>query len=77
MVQDPQRMTILADTSDDKAKAYTQVTDLSGTVRCMSPSGRLTVERDSGDGGPRRVVPVWVPVLWPLIVRAICIMQTR
>jgi hypothetical protein len=32
-------------------KAYTQVTDLSGTVRYVT-GGRLTVEHDSGDGGP-------------------------
>lgn len=42
-----------ADSSDDKTKAYTQVTDLSGTVRYVT-GGRLTVEQDSGDGGPAR-----------------------
>lgn len=42
-----------ADNSDDKTKAYTQVTDLSGTVRYVT-GGRLTVEQDSGDGGPAR-----------------------
>ena len=42
-----------ADSSADKTKAYTQVTDLSGTVRYVT-GGRLTVEQDSGDGGPAR-----------------------
>lgn len=42
-----------ADTSGDSTKAYTQVTDLSGTVRYVT-GGRLTVEQDSGDGGPAR-----------------------
>ncbi|MBA5872152.1 MAG: hypothetical protein GDA68_19460 [Nitrospira sp. CR2.1] len=42
-----------ADHSDDKTKSYTQVTDLSGTVRYVT-GGRLTVEQDSGDGGPAR-----------------------
>ena len=40
-----------ADVSGDSTKAYTQVTDLSGTVRYVT-GGRLTVEPDSGDGGP-------------------------
>lgn len=40
-----------ADHSGDSTKAYTQVTDLSGTVRYVT-GGRLTVEQDSGDGGP-------------------------
>ena len=42
-----------ADTSSDSTKAYTQVTDLSGTVRYVT-GGRLTIEQDSGDGGPAR-----------------------
>lgn len=42
-----------ADTSTDSTKAYTQVTDLSGTVRYVT-GGRLTIEQDSGDGGPAR-----------------------
>ena len=42
-----------ADHSGDSTKAYTQVTDLSGTVRYVT-GGRLTVEHDSGDGGPAR-----------------------
>ena len=42
-----------ADSSDDKTKAYTQVTDLSGTVRYVT-GGRLTVEQDSGDGSLAR-----------------------
>lgn len=42
-----------ADASADKTKAYTQVTDLSGTVRYVI-GGRLSIERDSGDGGPAR-----------------------
>ncbi len=42
-----------ADSSADTTKAYTQVTDLSGTVRYVT-GGRLTVEQDSGDGGPAR-----------------------
>jgi sugar lactone lactonase YvrE len=42
-----------ADTSADATKAYSQVTDLSGTVRYVT-GGRLTVEHDSGDGGPAR-----------------------
>ena len=41
------------DTSSDSTKAYTQVTDLSGTVRYVT-GGRLTIEQDSGDGGPAR-----------------------
>ncbi len=40
-----------ADASADKANAYKQVTDLSGTVRYVT-GGRLAVERDLGDGGP-------------------------
>ena len=39
--------------SADATKAYSQVTDLSGTVRYVT-GGRLTVEHDSGDGGPAR-----------------------
>jgi len=42
-----------ADASTDSTKAYTQVTDLSGTVRYVT-GGRLTIEQDSGDGGPAR-----------------------
>jgi len=42
-----------ADTSTDSTKAYTQVTDLSGTVRYVT-GGRLTIEQESGDGGPAR-----------------------
>lgn len=42
-----------ADTSADSTKAYTQVTDLSGTVRYVT-GGRLTIEQESGDGGPAR-----------------------
>lgn len=42
-----------ADASADATKAYSQVTDLSGTVRYVT-GGRLTVEHDSGDGGPAR-----------------------
>ena len=42
-----------ADISGDATKAYSQVTDLSGTVRYVT-GGRLTVEHDSGDGGPAR-----------------------
>jgi sugar lactone lactonase YvrE len=42
-----------ADVSEDATKAYSQVTDLSGTVRYVT-GGRLTVEHDSGDGGPAR-----------------------
>lgn len=42
-----------ADASTDATKAYTQVTDVSGTVRYVT-GGRLTVEHDSGDGGPAR-----------------------
>ena len=40
-----------ADASTDATKAYSQVTDVSGTVRYVT-GGRLTVEQDSGDGGP-------------------------
>ena len=40
-----------ADVSTDATKAYSQVTDVSGTVRYVT-GGRLTVEQDSGDGGP-------------------------
>jgi sugar lactone lactonase YvrE len=40
-----------ADASTDATKAYTQVTDVSGTVRYVT-GGRLTVEQDAGDGGP-------------------------
>lgn len=42
-----------ADVSGDATKAYSQVTDHSGTVRYVT-GGRLTVEHDSGDGGPAR-----------------------
>ncbi|MBI4002966.1 MAG: SMP-30/gluconolactonase/LRE family protein [Nitrospira defluvii] len=42
-----------ADASTDATKAYSQVTDLSGTVRYVT-GGRLTIEHDSGDGGPAR-----------------------
>ncbi len=42
-----------ADASTDATKAYTQVTDVSGTVRYVT-GGRLTVQQDSGDGGPAR-----------------------
>ncbi len=42
-----------ADVSGDSTKAYTQVTDLSGTVRYVT-GGRLAVEHESGDGGPAR-----------------------
>ncbi|MGC3974250.1 MAG: hypothetical protein QM771_07695 [Nitrospira sp.] len=42
-----------AETSADSTKAYTQVTDLSGTVRYVT-GGRLTIEQESGDGGPAR-----------------------
>ena len=42
-----------ADTSTDSTKAYTQVTDLSGTVRYVT-GGRLTIEQESGDGGQAR-----------------------
>jgi sugar lactone lactonase YvrE len=40
-----------ADASTDATKAYSQVTDVSGTVRYVT-GGRLTVEQDAGDGGP-------------------------
>lgn len=40
-----------ADASTDATKAFSQVTDVSGTVRYVT-GGRLTVEQDSGDGGP-------------------------
>ncbi len=42
-----------ADASTDTTKAYSQVTDVSGTVRYVT-GGRLTIEHDSGDGGPAR-----------------------
>ena len=40
-----------ADASTDATQAYSQVTDVSGTVRYVT-GGRLTVEEDAGDGGP-------------------------
>lgn len=40
-----------ADASADNTKAYSQVTDLSGTVRYVT-GGRLSIERELGDGGP-------------------------
>jgi sugar lactone lactonase YvrE len=40
-----------ADAATDATKAFSQVTDVSGTVRYVT-GGRLTVEQDSGDGGP-------------------------
>lgn len=40
-----------AEPSGDSTKAYTQVTDLSGTVRYVT-GGRLAVEQELGDGGP-------------------------
>lgn len=49
----PQEEDPFADTSADSTKAYTQVTDLSGTVRYVT-GGRLTIEQESGDGGPAR-----------------------
>ena len=42
-----------ADASTDATKAYSQVTDVSGTVRYVT-GGRLTIEHDSGDGGLAR-----------------------
>ena len=49
-----------ADASADATKAYSQVTDLSGTVRYVT-GGRLTVEHDSGDGGPARLARLNFP----------------
>jgi sugar lactone lactonase YvrE len=49
-----------SDASTDSTKAYSQVTDVSGTVRYVT-GGRLTVEQDAGDGGPASRARLYFP----------------